>query len=221
MDEPSGCRRPLKSRGSWWSKLILNGLLKTSVTPNQISVGSIGFAVLAAIGFFAAGYSPSVLALVCVIIGVQGRLLCNLMDGMLAVEGGRESRAGELYNEIPDRISDIIILLAAGFSSRGSSLGDLSSVLGWIAALVSVLTAYVRVMGASIGATQLFLGPMAKPHRMALLTVICFLEIILLCIDRYINLVPYALLIIIFGGCITVYRRLERIYTFIQTRDAH
>ena len=33
--------------------------------------------------------------------GVLGRLLCNLLDGMVAVEGGKRSKSGELYNDVP------------------------------------------------------------------------------------------------------------------------
>ena len=42
--------------------------------------------------------------------------------------------------------------------------------LGFAAALVAVFVAYVRALGASVGAGQCFLGPMAKPQRMALMT---------------------------------------------------
>lgn len=37
--------------------------------------------------------------------GVLGRLLCNLLDGMVAVEGGKRSKSGELYNDVPGLIS--------------------------------------------------------------------------------------------------------------------
>jgi hypothetical protein len=44
------------------------------------------------------------------------------------------------------------------------------SALGWFAALVAALTAYIRVFGGSMGFKQHFMGPMAKQHRMAAMT---------------------------------------------------
>jgi hypothetical protein len=47
--------------------------------------------------------------------------------------------------------------------------------VGWLGALAAALTAYVRVFGGSLGLTQDFRGPMAKQHRMAVMTVACIL----------------------------------------------
>jgi hypothetical protein len=33
------------------------------------------------------------------IAGMQLRLLCNLLDGMVAIEGGMKGKAGDLFNE--------------------------------------------------------------------------------------------------------------------------
>lgn len=40
---------------------------------------------------------------------IQCRLLCNLFDGMVAVEGGKSTPSGELFNDIPDRVADPLI----------------------------------------------------------------------------------------------------------------
>jgi len=45
--------------------------------------------------------------------------------------------------------------------------------LGWFGALAAAVTAYIRVLGGSLGLPQSFRGPMAKPHRMAVLTGAC------------------------------------------------
>ena len=54
-----------------------------------------------------------VLAAVC----VQLRLLCNLLDGMVAIEGGKQSPTGMLYNEFPDRVADSLFLVALGYAA--------------------------------------------------------------------------------------------------------
>lgn len=109
-----------------------------------------------------------VLAAVC----IQVRLLGNLLDGLIAIEGGRQTKVGELYNEIPDRIADVALLAAAGYASNH---GEWGAALGWSASVLSVMTAYIRAVGARRGQPQDFSGPQAKPHRMFLLTVACLL----------------------------------------------
>jgi len=101
---------------------------------------------------------------------VQLRLLANMFDGMVATEAGEASPIGELFNEVPDRVSDVAILVALG-SVRGSSV-----VLGFSAALLAVFVAYVRALGGSAGVGQVFDGWMAKPQRMFLVTILCLFE---------------------------------------------
>ena len=101
---------------------------------------------------------------------IQLRLLCNLFDGMVAVEQQQRTKSGEIFNELPDRFADAFILAGAGYAS--TEPGWLVE-LGWIAAVLALITAYVRSLGAAVGAGQHFLGPMAKQHRMALMTGMC------------------------------------------------
>jgi phosphatidylglycerophosphate synthase len=96
-------------------------------------------------------------------LGCQLRLVCNLLDGMVAIEGGRKAADGPFWNEAPDRASDILILVGAG-------LGAGVPWLGWAAAAFAVLTAYLREVGRAEGLAPDYGGPMAKPQRMAVMT---------------------------------------------------
>ena len=106
-------------------------------------------------------------ALLAAAAAIQLRLLCNMLDGMLAVEEGFKTRTGDIYNDLPDRVADVLILVGAGYSIRYLPGG---AMLGWAAAVAAVFTAYVRLLGGSLGVTQHFIGPMAKQHRMFTLT---------------------------------------------------
>ncbi len=106
---------------------------------------------------------------------IQLRLLCNLLDGMVAIEGGLRSASGDIYNDLPDRVSDALILIAGGYAVAWPAWAH---ELGWIAALLAVLTAYCRVLGGACGLPQDFGGPMAKPHRMAVMSVACLFALI-------------------------------------------
>ncbi|RKS28379.1 phosphatidylglycerophosphate synthase [Pseudomonas sp. WPR_5_2] len=153
-------RRPIKARSAGWAKRITDLLVKRDISPNQISVASVFFALAGAI---ALNIDNGVIGSICCAVGIQLRLLCNLFDGMVAIEGGKQSDIGSLYNEFPDRIADSLLIVGLGYAVAQPGLG-------WFAALAAALTAYVRVFGGSIGLKQSFMGPMAKQHRMALMT---------------------------------------------------
>ena len=208
-------RRPLKSRQTRWAAASAAWLGRRGVTPNAISVVSIGFAVLAGASYAGCAYTGmppgavgGLLVLACA--GIQGRLLCNLLDGMVAVEGGRGSVVGEIYHDAPDRVADVVILAAAGYAAGGTY----GPVLGWLAVVVALFTAYVRVLGRSLGAGVYFIGPMAKQHRMAALTVANLAAAAVIRWGWHRQVLHAGLALIVLGAVVTAARRLARI-----TRD--
>ena len=147
--------------------------VRRGVSPNAISTCSIAFAMVAAgalLGTLSCDAAFERGLWLVAAGGIQLRLVANLLDGMVAVESGQASPLGELFNEIPDRISDITVLVALGFVS-GSHVH-----LGYSAALLSVFVAYVRAMGGLAGAGQVISGLMGKPHRMFIVTVLCLFQ---------------------------------------------
>lgn len=170
-----GNRRPLKSRSSGWAQRLAERLAAGRISPDRISAASVVCAAIGGALLTASGVLPGgcrCWALVAAAGFVQGRLVCNLLDGMVAVEYGRGSSAGPIWNELPDRISDALLLVAAGY---GAALAGAvwAEPAGWLCAVLSVLTAYVRELGRAIGQPADFAGPGAKPQRMAVLTVSC------------------------------------------------
>jgi phosphatidylglycerophosphate synthase len=154
-------RRPLQSRSSAWARWLAARLTATRITPNQISVLSVAAAALGgALLLWSPGWPAFIVAAAC----VQLRLLCNLLDGMVAIEGGKSTAIGALFNEMPDRLSDALFLVPLGYAADYPSLG-------WLAALLAVLTAYVRVLGGALGQVQDFGGMLSKQRRMAVLTI--------------------------------------------------
>ena len=153
--------------------------------------------------------------LVAAAIGIQLRLLCNMLDGLLAVEGGFKSKLGDLYNEIPDRFADVAILVGAGYAIVTMPYGE---VLGWSAAVLAVLTAYVRLLAGSLGAQQLFIGPMAKQHRMFVVTVGCVIGALEFARFGTVRAVWLALMVVAAGSMVTFARRLARLATELKVR---
>lgn len=202
-------RRVLKSRDSSVAQSTARWLAKKNLTPNTISLISIVFAALSFFSFYFASTEdlPLLPALLIAVFGIQLRLVCNLMDGMIAIEYGKKTIYGDIYNEFPDRISDSLILIGASLLS--SSPNGLA--IGLAACFFSIFTAYVRLLAASQGLPQHFLGPMAKQHRMALISITCLVFLVYQkpLINNF-NLFDFALIIICAGCVITVARRLHK-----------
>lgn len=207
-------RRPLASRELPLFKHLARVLAHHHVSPNLLSVLSVGFASAGALALVFTSTTEGIAqhawwltAAVC----VQLRLLMNMLDGMVAIESGRVSALGELYNEIPDRLSDPIILAACGYAWGGDAT------LGLTAALGAMFVAYIRAMGKSSGAGQVFMGPMAKPQRMFMVTALClFSGLTPMEWQRGIahpNMGPASIVLVTISiGCaITAIRRLHRI----------
>jgi phosphatidylglycerophosphate synthase len=231
-------RRPIASRERAFSKRLASWLVRRDVSANAISVTGMVCGVAGGVAFGLSSFPEwERVCLLAAAALMQLRLLCNMLDGMVAVQTGKASPAGELYNEVPDRVSDAAICIGAGYA-----YGSLPE-LGYLAACVALFVAYVRAEGKVAGAHQEFCGPMAKQQRMFLLTLVALYGALTphgwqpvvapLAIGNWspwslgdlrvwwrdqvaaypppLGLVGLALLVIIVGGLFTAVRRLARI----------
>jgi len=215
-------RRPLQSRGKPWAAALARRLTTWRVAPNFISALSVVFAGAAGaclpLAVRAASPAAAALLFLATAAGIQLRLLANLMDGMVAVEGGLGSKTGELWNDLPDRFADALVFAGAAYAQPGSAWGV---ELGWAAAVLAVITAYVRVLGAAAGAGQHFLGPMAKQQRMATMTAACVLGAALALAGRAAlaaHVLTAALALVVAGAAVTIARRLLTIAGALNAR---
>ncbi|AGT11395.1 CDP-alcohol phosphatidyltransferase family protein [Paracoccus aminophilus] len=200
-------RRPLASRQSRWAGEATRRLVKTGITPNQISMLGMVAALVAGLSFWGAGGVSGAARVLLLLLGavfVQARLICNLLDGMVAVEGGKRALDGGFWNEFPDRVSDLLILLGIG-------LGLGHPALGWAAVSFAFLTAYVRELGVSCGRPADFAGPMAKQHRMALVTGAAVLSAFAPLWSGRDELLLAALWLVAVGAALTALRRSARL----------
>jgi phosphatidylglycerophosphate synthase len=203
---PTADRRPLKSRSTAWAAAAARAALASGINADGVSIVGI---VISLVG--AAALVTGVAAPWHLLIGaaaVQLRLLCNMLDGMVAVEGGRKSVYGAIYNELPDRLEDSLLLVAAGFAASPK----LGLVLGLTAALLAAICAYVRLLGGTLGQPQDFIGPQAKPHRMFVLTLGLLAAFVAAVAegdpDRWLLI---SLIVICVGTLLTIVRRSLRI----------
>ena len=207
-------RRPIAARGWLIWQPIVRRMVKAGISANAISVAGMFAGILAGLAFASTTSLPDPARWwgFASAFFIQMRLLANLLDGMVAIEGAKASVVGELYNEVPDRVSDSATLIGAGFAIGGNPL------LGCLAALAAMFTAYVRAIGKGVGAGQVFCGPMAKQQRMAVMTATAlYLAIAPRSLQPewhwLINwqLISIALVVIAVGSLVTGVRRLLRV----------
>jgi phosphatidylglycerophosphate synthase len=216
-------RRPISQRSHGWAKWLTGALVKSGVSPNFISFTSIVWASLAGLCFYAIALTNSVGDRVLLCLGAalfcQLRLLANMMDGMVAVEAGKASKDGMIWNELPDRFADIAVLAGAGYCVAALGLADAS--LGWAAAVAAVMTAYVREVGRAAGAPTDFSGPMAKPHRMFVMTIAALIAAstplwVADTAPMIGRIIYIALWIVVVGSTLTALNRARRAVTFLN-----
>lgn len=200
-------RRPIKERATGWARGLASLVAKTGATPNQISILSVLISGAGAAVLWDHQGRP--LCFFLAALAITLRLICNMIDGMVAVEHNRRSPSGEIYNELPDRLSDSLSLLGVAYACGWVQLGLWCS-------LLAVLTAYVRTLSTAAGAPADFGGPMAKQQRMKTLIFAC-----LLCAYRpawMTLLFPVALATIALGSGWTAWRRTRRAITFLESK---
>ncbi len=205
-------RRPIATRNRKWAQAATGWLAAKRVSPNAISISGMFSCIVAGIALAATSVAYHRIEWLIAVLGVQLRLTANMLDGMVALTSARVSKIGDLYNEIPDRISDTAVFIGAGFAWGGNVT------LGYIATILAIFTAYVRAAGKIAGAANEFCGPMAKQHRMLVITLIGLYSAVtpsswqaISFNSSKIGLMSLGLAVIILGSIITVIRRLARI----------
>jgi phosphatidylglycerophosphate synthase len=205
-------RRPIATRNRKWAQAATAWLASRNVSPNAISVAGMCACIVAGIALGVTSIAVYRILWLIAALGAQLRLTANMLDGMVALASGRASKTGELYNEVPDRISDAAVFIGAGFAWGGNVT------LGYIATILAIFTAYVRAAGKIAGAPNEFCGPMAKQHRMLVVTLICVYAAItprswqiITFNDSRIGLMTMGLVVIVVGCVITIIRRVGRI----------
>jgi phosphatidylglycerophosphate synthase len=205
-------RRPIATRNRKWAQTSTAWLASRNVSPNAISIAGMCACIVAGIALAMTSIVDYRILWLIAALGAQLRLTANMLDGMVAIASSRMSKTGELYNEVPDRISDAAVFIGAGFAWGGNVT------LGYIATILAIFTAYIRAAGKIAGAPNEFCGPMAKQHRMLVITLVCVYAAItprswqiVTFDDSQIGLMTLGLGVIAVGCVITVVRRIARI----------
>jgi CDP-diacylglycerol--glycerol-3-phosphate 3-phosphatidyltransferase len=142
---------------------LLAGLERTGVRPDVLTLAAVPVAAVAGAAVIASPAAP--LALLLVPAAAAVRIVLNLLDGALARRTGRIHARGEFYNELGDRLADILMLAPVAFVPGAHQPTVLLGVT------VGVLASFASVATKAAGGTRTYRGVLSKPGRMALLSI--------------------------------------------------
>lgn len=154
-------RRPIADAFRSTAQGATRFCVRYRIHPDTISYLSVIAATIAAILFWKSGKHPALLLFApwfCYL-----RLWFNMLDGMAALAAGKATWRGEILNDLPDRVSDVLIFAGVAHS------GWMNPIAGYWAAIFALLTAYVGMLGQAVGVQREFSGLMSKPWRMVVL----------------------------------------------------
>jgi phosphatidylglycerophosphate synthase len=138
-------------------------LVAAGVSPDAISASAI---VLAAAGGACLALSDRVPWLLLIVpIVAAARLIANILDGSVARRIGVARPIGEIWNELGDRVADVLFI---GGLALIPSVDPRLALGAVIAALVA---SYAGLATRAAGGHRLYVGVMAKPGRMIVLAI--------------------------------------------------
>jgi phosphatidylglycerophosphate synthase len=211
-------RRPIAQAFRRTAQAPVQWCVRLGIHPNVVSYSSIVASAAAGCCFWQAEAMP--VLLIAAVGFCYLRLWLNMLDGMVALASGKASRAGEIANELPDRISDVIIFVGVAHSNLCHPL------CGYWVAIFALLVAYVGTLGQAVGVQREFSGLMAKPWRMVALHVGAWTTLALLWSTdgaiRFdgLTVLDWTLLAILAGCVQTIWVRLARILRTLHQQGA-
>ncbi|OQX04102.1 MAG: hypothetical protein BWK73_37305 [Thiothrix lacustris] len=132
-------------------------LANAGITPNQITWAALLLSVATGAAVVWTGGASWLLISIPLVLLV--RMALNALDGMLAKEYQQQSRAGAMLNEMGDVVADAALYLPLGL------LAGVSGIMVTLFVIVGIFAEMAGVLGAAIGGTRRYDGPMGKSDR--------------------------------------------------------
>lgn len=163
---------------------VVDGLHKTGIRPNHLTLLALSASILAGTApFFAVNDVRWLLVLP---PWLFLRMALNAMDGMLAREHNLATPLGGILNEVGDVMADLALYLPLAFFRPEAALP--------IAAFnfAAMLTEFCGLLGPALGVSRRYNGPMGKSDRAFLVGLVCLLALFVPATLRYWPWIFYA-----------------------------
>jgi len=210
--EPTS-RRPIAGMFRRTAEGAVRVAVRAHIHPDVFSYASIVAAGIAAWLFWASRTHPRYIVLA--VAFALLRLWLNMFDGMVALAAGKASKKGEIINDLPDRLSDVLIFVGIAHS------GWCNAYYAYWVAIAALIVAYVGLFGQAVGVQREFSGVMAKPWRIVVLSIGALTTMFLVLNSQRYWFSGFAVLdwthFVILAGCgQTVVVRLGRIFRALK-----
>jgi len=211
-------RRPIADMFRSTAHLAVRACVRWNIHPDAVSYSSMVSAALAAVCFWRSSEANWLLLIAPGFCYV--RLWLNMLDGMVALASGKASWRGEILNDLPDRVSDVLIFVGVAHS------GLCATVSGYWAAIFALLTAYVGMFGQAVGVQREFSGIMSKPWRMVTLNLGAWLAYYFLWRGdgvvawQSLTVLDWTCVVVIVGCMQTIAIRLKRIFASLAAKQS-
>lgn len=212
--EPNS-RRPIAGMFRRTAHAAVRVAVRARIHPDVFSYASIAAAAIAAWLFWQSRTHPRFIVIA--VAFALLRLWLNMFDGMVALAAGKASRKGEIINDLPDRISDVLIFAGVAHS------GWCNAYYAYWVAIAAVIVAYVGLSGQAVGVQRDFSGLMAKPWRIVVLGIGALTTMFLVLSRQRYWFAGFAVLdwthFVILAGCVQTFAmRLSRIFRALERK---
>ena len=209
-------RRPIATAFRRTATIAVKFCVRHNIHPDAVSYSSIVASLVAGTCFYFSGRLPVLLIIAPLLCYL--RLWLNMLDGMVALASGKASPRGEILNDLPDRLSDILIFAGVAHS------GLCHPLIAYWAIILALMTAYVGTLGQAVGVQREFSGIMSKPWRMVVLHVGAWIMFALIWFNAgqfqmgRLTILDWACGVVILGCIQTIWARLARIIRALNER---
>jgi len=205
-------RRPIAGLFRRTATAAVHLCVKQGVHPDTISYLSVVAAAGAGVCFYFSARWPFLLILAPILC--VARLWFNMLDGMVALASGKASLRGEIVNELPDRVSDILIFVGVAYSNLDNTF------IAYWAAIMAIMTAYIGTLGQAVTGKRRFEGLMSKQHRMMLLVVGSWTAFFWRGMAGGLSVLDWTLIVLVVGCLQTIVVRLMKMLKDLRSRQA-
>jgi CDP-diacylglycerol--glycerol-3-phosphate 3-phosphatidyltransferase len=171
-------------------------MVHRGISADALTITGLAFAGVAGFGLWAGRAGNGWLLLVP--LGAFLRMAANALDGMVATSTGTARPAGEVLNEVTDRIGDVAVFLPL------TLVPGVSDALVAASLSAMLVASYVGIAIKAAGGPRVYSGIMGKPDRMF---VVGAAALIAVPMDDPGTVFDWALAIILAGAVVTILMR--------------
>ena len=159
---PTGLYR-MKPAAQRLVRPLVEASVSRGVSADVLTLAAVPVAVAGGLCLALSDALPALLLLVPILATL--RLVLNLVDGQVARATRTSHPMGEMWNELGDRLADVLFIGGLAY------VPEVGPLLALSAAMAAVLASYVGITARAIAAPRAYGGVMSKPGRMFVLAV--------------------------------------------------